>query len=157
MSVLLGHATYVSISEVFPYSFASIGKLWFSDLMAERAAQLLEILRSWCREKRGRQTQVARIVGVKPASVSDWLSGRRQFTGEQSLAVREFLHTVYAYQDLELLSDDPLQKLHRSLEHPEAKNAWVRTIGAYHHVILGGPNRNAALGRLLELLKMDRK
>ena len=131
--------------------------------MAERTAQLLETLRSWCREKRGRQTQVARILGVGPSTVSDWMTGRRKFTGEQSLSVSDFLRTVYAHGEVPTealpgsVMDDPLAKLHAKLENRDTKNVWVRTVGPFHHVILGGRDRDKALTRLLELLRKDRQ
>jgi len=128
--------------------------------MGKRTTELLEILRAWCKEKRGRQTQVARILGVRPSTVADWMSGRRSFTGEQSLSVNEFLRTVYAYQKpVEEPSNpgDPLSALHSGLENPDTKTVWVRSVGSYHHVILGGPARDKALARLLELMRNDRK
>jgi transcriptional regulator with XRE-family HTH domain len=129
--------------------------------MGQRTAQLLEILRLWCRKERGRQTQVARVLGIRPSTVADWMSGRRQFTGEQSMAVNEFLRTVYANPDAlarqpgskDSRTDDHLHELHAGLEHQGKKNVWVRTVGDYHHVILGGPARDAALDRLMELLR----
>jgi predicted XRE-type DNA-binding protein len=131
--------------------------------MSQRTAQLLETLRVWCQERRGRQTQVARILNVRPSTVSDWMSGRRQFTGEQALAVSDFLRTVYAHREVpterlpSTVLDDPLAKLHAGLEDQDKKNVWVRTVGPYHHVILGGRDRDEARSRLLELVKKDRK
>ena len=55
------------------------------------------------------------------------------------------------------MMDDPFAKLHTALENQDTKNVWVRTVGPFHHVILGGRDRDKALTRLLELLRKDRK
>jgi Helix-turn-helix len=57
----------------------------------ERAQVLLAELGDWCAEKRGRQTEVARAIGVSPQAVNDWLNGRKRMSGEQALRVQEFL------------------------------------------------------------------
>jgi transcriptional regulator with XRE-family HTH domain len=134
--------------------------------MGQRTAQLLTMLRTWCEQERGRQTQVAKILEVGPSTVADWLSGRRQFTGEQSLAVQDFLRTVYATprSDTMLETEGPLsepgqdsiQKLHAGLEQPDKKNVWIRTLGQYHHVILGGTNKDAALKAIVDFLRSAR-
>ena len=52
---------------------------------------LLNELRQWCTEERGRQAEVARFLGVFPQAVSDWFAEKKQPTGEQALAIQEFL------------------------------------------------------------------
>jgi transcriptional regulator with XRE-family HTH domain len=137
-------------------SIACGSDLWFVFDVARRTSQLIEILRAWCKEKWGRQVKVAKILGVGHSTVADWLSGRRQPTGEQALALYEFMRTVAAYQppiEEPSKSDDPLSTLHAGLENPEKKNTWIRTIGQYHHVIIGGPNRDLALEQLKAFLR----
>ena len=57
----------------------------------EKAQQLLLKLDSWCSEKRGRQSEVACAVGVGRQLVNDWLAGRKKMTGDEALAVLDFL------------------------------------------------------------------
>ena len=59
--------------------------------MSERTTKLMEDLKSWCSRERGRQAEVARAIETTPQTVNDWLSGRKQLTGEQALALQEFL------------------------------------------------------------------
>lgn len=46
---------------------------------------------TWCDEKRGRRSEIARLLGIGRQSVTDWFSGRQQPTAEQILFVQEFL------------------------------------------------------------------
>jgi transcriptional regulator with XRE-family HTH domain len=130
--------------------------------MGERTAQLLKTLRAFCEEERGRQTKVARILGVGPSVVAEWFSGRRRMTGEQSLAVQDFLRTVYGPEKppetptQPLPDEDSLQHLHAHLEDRSKKNVWIRTIGEFHHIILGGPTRDKALARIVAFLKQGK-
>jgi plasmid maintenance system antidote protein VapI len=48
----------------------------------------------WCEQAWGRQTQVAKAVGVTPQTVNDWLNGRKKMTGEQALRVSAFINSV---------------------------------------------------------------
>jgi len=45
----------------------------------EHAQMLLADLTDWCSEQRGRQTQIARAIGVSPQAVNDFLFGYRCF------------------------------------------------------------------------------
>ena len=56
-----------------------------------RMQKLLAELRQWCDQQHGRQTEVARYLGVRPSTVNDWFTGRKQAMGEQALAIQEFL------------------------------------------------------------------
>ena len=56
-----------------------------------RIRSLLNDLRQWCTQERGRQAEVARFLGVFPQAVSDWFADKKQPTGEQALAILEFL------------------------------------------------------------------
>jgi hypothetical protein len=85
------------------------------------------------------------------------MTGRRQFTAEQALAVTEFLRVVCAHPDIEDRMErpgaDPLQQLHDSLENPDKKSVWVRTFKNHHHIILGGNARDQALARLVDFMR----
>jgi transcriptional regulator with XRE-family HTH domain len=48
-------------------------------------------LQEWCQQKRGRQREVASIIGTTPATVSDWFYDRKEPTSEQILKVLNFL------------------------------------------------------------------
>jgi hypothetical protein len=138
-------------------------ELWFIISMGQRTAQLLKMLRTWCEQERGRQTQVAKILEVGPSTVADWLSGRRQFTGEQSLKVQDFLRTVYGPEKPnepeppQALPEDSIRALHAGLENPAKKNIWFRSFPGFHHLIIGGPNRDAALEEIVKFLKRSQK
>jgi transcriptional regulator with XRE-family HTH domain len=56
-----------------------------------RVRNLLNELRQWCTQQHGRQSEVARVLGVFPQAVSDWFLDKKQPTGEQVLAIQEFL------------------------------------------------------------------
>lgn len=56
--------------------------------------ELLDGLRQWCDQQRGRKSEVARKLGVSPQTVTDWLNHhRKQPTGEQALLIQQFLKT----------------------------------------------------------------
>jgi DNA-binding transcriptional regulator YdaS (Cro superfamily) len=59
--------------------------------MGELTEKLLSDLKAWCSEKYGRQTEIAKILGVQPQTVNDWFGGRKQLMGEQALAIQAFL------------------------------------------------------------------
>jgi DNA-binding transcriptional regulator YdaS (Cro superfamily) len=56
-----------------------------------RTEKLLSALKDWCAEKYGRQSEVARLLDVSPQQLTDWFKGRTQLTGEQALAIQEFM------------------------------------------------------------------
>jgi hypothetical protein len=59
--------------------------------VGERVDILLEEVRAYCREKHGRRSQLARYLGLTPQKVTDILNARQQPTGEQALAMQEWL------------------------------------------------------------------
>jgi DNA-binding transcriptional regulator YdaS (Cro superfamily) len=63
-------------------------------LPSELSQSLLAQLAYWCEQAWGRQTQVAKAVGVTPQTVNDWLNGRKKMTGEQALRVSAFINSV---------------------------------------------------------------
>jgi transcriptional regulator with XRE-family HTH domain len=59
--------------------------------MPPRTQKLLDELRAYCDKQRGRRTEIAKLIGIKRQSITDWFSGRQQPTAEQILEVQEFL------------------------------------------------------------------
>ena len=57
----------------------------------ERTRKLVEQLRKWASRQYGRQQEVANALGVHKSVVSNWLAFRQELTGEQALALHEFL------------------------------------------------------------------
>ena len=57
----------------------------------ERTRKLVEQLRKWASRQHGRQQEVANTLGVHKSVVSNWLAFRQELTGEQALALHEFL------------------------------------------------------------------
>jgi len=51
----------------------------------------LSKLRQWCEEERGRKSLVARYLDIDSQALSNLFGDRRQLTGEQALAIQEFL------------------------------------------------------------------
>jgi transcriptional regulator with XRE-family HTH domain len=59
--------------------------------MPPKTQKLLDELREYCDEKRGRRAEIAKLIGIKRQSITDWFSGRQQPTAEQILEIQEFL------------------------------------------------------------------
>jgi transcriptional regulator with XRE-family HTH domain len=53
--------------------------------------QVLDRLRAWCQEKRGRNMEIAQKLGVSKQLVTDWLKGRAVPTWENGAKIAEFL------------------------------------------------------------------
>jgi hypothetical protein len=68
---------------------------WQAHEVPERVKRLLEEARIWCRQQRGRQTQLAKILGVSPQALSAWWTQYRgkQPTAEQILALDAFIRS----------------------------------------------------------------
>jgi hypothetical protein len=66
-----------------------------SPLVPERVRKLLADARVWCSQERGRQSRLAKVLGVTPQAISAWWTEYRgkQPTAEQALALDEFLKT----------------------------------------------------------------
>jgi hypothetical protein len=60
--------------------------------------ELVTKLGAWCAEKRGRQTELARLTGATRQAVNDWLNGRKKMNGEQALKADAFMRKVRAGQ-----------------------------------------------------------
>lgn len=54
-------------------------------------ARLIADLKTWCKQKRGRQTYIAKILGVDRKRISDWYSGRIQPPLAVGLRIQAFL------------------------------------------------------------------
>lgn len=66
---------------------------YLSGAMPARTEKLLAELKAWCDQERGRQSEVARLLGISRQTVSDWFrpEKHKQPTAEQALALLEFL------------------------------------------------------------------
>ena len=51
----------------------------------------IKLLKAWCDEKYGRQSAVARMLGLSPQLVNDWFSGKSIPTWETGHAIQIFL------------------------------------------------------------------
>jgi transcriptional regulator with XRE-family HTH domain len=60
-------------------------------MTAPELEKLLNELRDWCAEERGRQAQIAESLDVSRGLVNDWLTGRREPGTNEYLALRAFL------------------------------------------------------------------
>jgi transcriptional regulator with XRE-family HTH domain len=60
-------------------------------MAAPELERLLDELRNWCGEERGRQAEIAELLGVSRSWVNDWLMGRREPGTNEYLTLREFL------------------------------------------------------------------
>jgi hypothetical protein len=103
---------------------------------------LIQALRVFCEGERGRQSKVAHILGLQSSVLVDWFA-RRKMTGEQALAAQDFLRTVYGPEATQAPPsqpepEDPIEKLHNSLDNPDTKTIWVRPVGDFYHIIVGG-------------------
>jgi DNA-binding transcriptional regulator YiaG len=56
-----------------------------------RTDELLAAIKAWCDVERGRRSELARIVGTSPQTVTHWFAGRKTPTLEQGLAIQEIL------------------------------------------------------------------
>jgi hypothetical protein len=63
--------------------------------MPPRVDKLLADLKAWCDEERGRRSEVARMLGISRAALTQWFNpeSSRLPTAEQALAIQEFLQT----------------------------------------------------------------
>ena len=57
--------------------------------MPPRKQKILDELKAWCDEERGRAN--GSVLGVTTQAITDWFGKRRQPTAEQILAAQEFL------------------------------------------------------------------
>ena len=53
--------------------------------------RLLAELEDWCNQKYGRRMEIARMLGVSPQLVTDWMKRRRVPTLEDGLKIMAFL------------------------------------------------------------------
>ena len=67
------------------------GVMIASVMTAPELEKLLNELRAWCAEERGRQAQIAGLLEVSRGLVNDWLTGRREPGTNEYLTLRAFL------------------------------------------------------------------
>jgi transcriptional regulator with XRE-family HTH domain len=54
---------------------------------------LINELKAWCKEKHGRNTEIAEMLGVSRQLVSDWFAGTAVPTLATGLKIQKFLKT----------------------------------------------------------------
>ena len=59
--------------------------------MPPKTQKLLDDLKEWCDQERGRRLAIAELLGLSRQAITNWFSGRQQPTSEQILTVQEFL------------------------------------------------------------------
>jgi hypothetical protein len=59
--------------------------------MLSKTDNLLSELQRWCDAEHGRRSEVARILDVKPQTVSNWLTRKNTPSSEATLILIEFL------------------------------------------------------------------
>jgi DNA-binding transcriptional regulator YiaG len=64
--------------------------------MTPRTDRLIAEVKRWCDEERGRQTELAKLLGVSRQAVNHWLQRTKDPTSEQTLALHAFLSTIKA-------------------------------------------------------------
>jgi transcriptional regulator with XRE-family HTH domain len=57
----------------------------------ETPDQVLDELRAWCKERRGRNLEIAQKLGVSKQLVTDWLKDRAMPTWETGMQIQKFL------------------------------------------------------------------
>jgi plasmid maintenance system antidote protein VapI len=67
------------------------GRLKKGERMPPRTEKFLADLKMFCDQKHGRRAQLARFLGMPRQTVTDLLNGRQKPTGEQVLAIQEWL------------------------------------------------------------------
>jgi transcriptional regulator with XRE-family HTH domain len=53
--------------------------------------KLISKLQTWCQEKRGRNTEIAKMLGVSRQLVSDWFSRKTDPLADKLFVIRDFL------------------------------------------------------------------
>jgi hypothetical protein len=57
----------------------------------EEPRSVINELKAWCAEKYGRNSKVARMLGVSPQLVNDWFSGKTIPTWPTGMKIQAFL------------------------------------------------------------------
>jgi DNA-binding transcriptional regulator YiaG len=63
-----------------------------------KTKDMLSELRKWCDAEHGRRSELARIIDVKPQTLSNWLVGRNAPSSEATLKLIEFLKDPEAHR-----------------------------------------------------------
>jgi predicted XRE-type DNA-binding protein len=66
--------------------------------MLPRTEKLMTEIESWCAEKRGRQSELARSLGVSRQELNVWIKRKQKPPSEVTLALIEFLQDPEAFQ-----------------------------------------------------------
>ena len=62
-------------------------------LLHPKTKELISELKKWCDEEYGRRSETARVLGVKPSLLSDWLGEFRVPSLDQGFMIQDFLRT----------------------------------------------------------------
>ena len=61
------------------------------EMAPSRVTRLVSELKAWSDEQHGRQSELARYLGISRQAINNWFGGRSGPTAEQALAIQEFL------------------------------------------------------------------
>ena len=89
---------YVAITKTLLLALVNRGGYNSGDYMAQRTEELIQNAATWCRQKRGRQSELARALGINRQAVYEWFKQKRQPTTEQALTLIEFLADPEKFQ-----------------------------------------------------------
>jgi DNA-binding transcriptional regulator YiaG len=64
--------------------------------MVTKTDDLIAELQKWCDAEHGRRAELARLLGTKRQTVSNWFSRKHNPTSEQTLQIIEFLENPEA-------------------------------------------------------------
>jgi DNA-binding XRE family transcriptional regulator len=60
-------------------------------MSGEETDKLLAELKEWCSQKRGRQAEIAKMLGITRQSINEWFTGDSSPSLEAGLKVQAFL------------------------------------------------------------------
>jgi DNA-binding transcriptional regulator YdaS (Cro superfamily) len=62
-------------------------------MVTDKTDELMAELKQWCSAEHGRRAEVARIVGVHPTRITQWIARTGNPGAEAALRIREFLES----------------------------------------------------------------
>jgi hypothetical protein len=66
-----------------------------TEKFGRETSKLIDLLKDWCDQKRGRQSEAAFLLGTTRQVVNRWFSGVQTPTAEQIIAVQTFLRSKH--------------------------------------------------------------
>jgi transcriptional regulator with XRE-family HTH domain len=61
------------------------------DAVVKRTKELIKRIKPWCADQGIRQQDLAKMLGVSPQLITEWIKGRKEPMGEQVLHLLEIL------------------------------------------------------------------